>query len=105
MGLILMKKGTCKNISVKQAQQLFNTKNVIVVDVRDKDEYAKQSIKNSINIPVVDIKRDIKKRVKNRRTKIIVYCSSGERSIAACQILADRGYRNVYNIATGINFQ
>lgn len=105
MGLILMIKGKCKNISIKQAQQLFNTKNAVVIDVRDKDEYAKQSIKNSINIPVVDIKKDIKKRVKNRNTKIIVYCSTGERSTAACQLLADKGYRNVYNVSTGVNFK
>ena len=104
MGLILMKKGTCKNISIKQAQQLMNEKNIVIIDVRDKEEYTKGNVKNSINIPVVYIKRDIKKRVKNRKTKIIVYCSSGERSAAACQILADRGYINVYNISTGINF-
>lgn len=99
-----MKKGTCKNISIKQAQQLIKTQNIVIIDVRDKNEYTKQSVKNSINIPVGDIKRDIKKRVKNRKTKIIVYCSSGERSAAACQILADRGYMNVYNVSTGINF-
>lgn len=105
MGLILMKRGTCKNISIKQAQQLMNEKNVVIIDVRGKDEYTKRNIKNSINIPVVDIKRDIKKRVQNRQTKIIVYCSTGERSAAACQLLAENGYKNVYNISTGINFQ
>lgn len=105
MGLILMKRGTCQNISIKQAQQLFSAKNIVIVDVRDRDEYIKQNITNSINIPVADIKRDIRKKVRNRRAKIIVYCSTGERSAAACQLLAENGYKNVYNISTGINFQ
>lgn len=99
-----MNKGRCKNISTIQAKQFFYQKNIIFIDVRDREEYIKQSIKNSINIPVIDIKRKIKKVVKNKNTKIVVYCSTGERSTAACQLLADMGYRSVYNISNGIDF-
>lgn len=105
MELILMKRGTCQNISITNARQLIGTKNVFVIDVRDKEEYLKDNIKNSINIPVANIKRDIKKVIKNKNAKIIVYCSTGERSAAACQLLAAKGYKNVYNVSTGINFQ
>lgn len=99
-----MKRGTCQNISIADAKRLIETSKVVIIDVRDRDEYIKSNLRNSINIPVVNIKRDIRKFVNNRNERIIVYCSTGERSAAACQILAEKGYRNVYNVSTGINF-
>lgn len=99
-----MKRGTCQNISIADAKSLIETSKVVIIDVRDRDEYIKSNLRNSINIPVVNIKRDIRKFVNNRNERIIVYCSTGERSAAACQILAEKGYRNVYNVSTGINF-
>lgn len=99
-----MKRGTCQNISIAEAKKLISTTRVVIVDVRDRDEYIKNNLRNSINIPVVNLKRDIRKVVNNRNERIIVYCSTGERSAAACQILAEKGYKNVYNVSTGINF-
>ena len=105
MGLILMKRGTCRNISLLNAQKLLETKKIYIIDVRDKEEFFANNIKKSVNIPVANIKRDIKKVVKNKNEKIIVYCSTGVRSVVACQILADMGYKNVYNISTGVKFK
>lgn len=99
-----MKRGTCQNISIAEAKKLISTTRVVIVDVRDRDEFIKNNLRNSINIPVVNLKRDIRKVVNNRNERIIVYCSTGERSAAACQILAEKGYKNVYNVSTGINF-
>lgn len=99
-----MKRGTCQNISIAEAKKLISTTRVVIIDVRDKDEYIKNNLRNSINIPVVNIKRDIRKFISNRNERIIVYCSTGDRSAAACQILAEKGYKNVYNVSTGINF-
>ncbi len=99
-----MKRGTCQNISIAEAKKLISTTRVVIIDVRDKDEYIKNNLRNSINIPVVNIKRDIRKFISNRNERIIVYCSTGDRSTAACQILAEKGYKNVYNVSTGINF-
>lgn len=99
-----MKRGTCQNISIEDAKKLISTTRVVIIDVRDRDEYTKNNLRNSINIPVVNLKRDIRKFVNNRNERIIVYCSTGERSAAACQILAEKGYKNVYNVSTGISF-
>lgn len=38
----------------------------------------------------------------DKHTKIVVYCLSGKRGATASQMIADAGYRNVYNMQDGI---
>lgn len=39
---------------------------------------------------------------KNKNTKIVVYCYTGKRGSAASQMIADAGYKRVYNIQGGL---
>lgn len=97
-----MKKGICKNISIEQANELLSDKKVVVIDVRDRSEYNLGHVRNSINIPVVELNNEIERYVKNKNVSILLYCSTGSRSTAACQILIKKGYKKVYNVYHGI---
>lgn len=84
-----------KNIYIEDLT--IDDKNLIV-DVRTKKEYETGNIKNSIHIPLNDLRANLEKLDKNK--KIIVYCHSGLRSYIACRILSQNGY-DVYNLVGG----
>lgn len=99
-----MRKGVCKNILYSNALDMISKGNVTVIDVREEKELISNNkiIPGSINIPVNDLTSKIKDVVPDMNKPIIVYCSSGSRSIFACQILSDFGYNKVYNLYGGI---
>lgn len=68
----------------------------VIVDVRTKGEYAGGSIKNSINIPLDQLSKNLSKfKVKN--APIITCCASGMRSASAKGVFKANGYTNVHN--------
>lgn len=72
-----------------------------VIDVREPVEYQSGHVKNSINIPLDQIRQGAQ-RLSNvpKDSNIIVYCRSGNRSFNAINILKSLGYTNITN---GIN--
>ena len=82
---------------------LRNTKNIVLIDVRTKDEYMNNHLKGAINIPLQDISRRIESYVRNKNDVIIVYCEYGGRSKKALNKLGKMGYVNVYNLDGGID--
>lgn len=98
-----MKRGVCKNILYDNAMNLIKNNNIVIIDVRDFNEKKEISLPGSINIPINELTSKIKEIVPDRNQIILVYCSSGSRSIFACQILADFGYNKVYNLQGGVH--
>ena len=95
---------TCENnIDYSTMERMLRkNKNVIVIDVRTKDEYMYNHLNGAINIPLQDISRSIERFVRNKNDIIIVYCEYGGRSKKACNKLVKMGYVNVYNLDGGI---
>ncbi|MBI5357586.1 rhodanese-like domain-containing protein [Candidatus Saccharibacteria bacterium] len=75
--------------------------NIVFIDVREPQEFARGHVQGAINIPPSDLMagapqlKDIPKD-----SKLIVYCITGSRSNASINILKSLGYENVEN---GIN--
>lgn len=67
----------------------------VIVDVRSKREYEEGHIKNSLNIPVDQLDKNLSKLSKDKT--IITCCASGMRSASAKSILQNNGYKNVHN--------
>ena len=93
-----------KEISYKEAINIINEHpgEVILVDVRSKQEYNEGHLNGAICIPLYDI-NTIRNVVKNRDSIIILYCKSGIRSRKAAKILKDLCYTNVYTICKGVD--
>ena len=72
--------------------------NAVIVDVRTKEEYDTDHIENAINVSSTVIKFNIKAKVSDLETPIIVYCQSGRRSAESANILVNLGYKNVYDM-------
>lgn len=75
----------------------------IILDVRTEEEYKSGHGKNSVNIPLHKIIRNLNKLNKNK--PIITVCRSGSRSRNAMYILNEHGFSKVYNGGSWTNFQ
>ncbi len=67
----------------------------IILDVRTKGEYQSGHLRKSINIPLDNLSRNIKKLDPNK--PVITCCASGGRSAVARRILKDNGFTQVYD--------
>jgi rhodanese-related sulfurtransferase len=90
------------NISPKQAKELMDkAKDVFVLDVRTEEEYKEVHIKDAHLIPIQELEQNINKIPEDK--KVIVHCAAGKRSARACEILKNKGLKELYNLAGGIS--
>lgn len=89
-------------ITPKQAQTLIEEdQNVTLLDVRTVDEFKTGHIRDAKLIPLSKLKENLDKLKKDKQKKIIVYCRSGSRSVAASRILKENGFTPL-NVRTGM---
>jgi hydroxyacylglutathione hydrolase len=74
---------------------------ITVLDVRAQSEYDAHHIRDSINIPVADLRT--RHRELDPLIPVIVVCSTGNRSSLATSILRQRGFKYVMNAAGGMS--
>ncbi len=87
-----------KSLSMNKAiSELQQNSEIVLVDVRTKEEYTSGRIPKSVNIPIENLQAVLKK-IPNKDTPLFVYCLSGGRSIQASGMLYQLGYTNVTNI-------
>ncbi|MBQ9267422.1 MAG: rhodanese-like domain-containing protein [Clostridia bacterium] len=96
-----MKKNKGGHISLEQAMRMMQEENVILIDVKSKEEYLRFHLRGSMNIPIENFKKVAPRMIKDKEQKVILYCSSGIRSLAAYELLQDLGYTNVFNVYGG----
>lgn len=86
-----------KQISQSKAKQIMDENdNIIILDVRTKEEYLKGHIKKSILIPYDEIHYYAPLYLTDKTQTILVYCRTGRRSKIAAKALIMMGYENVY---------
>ncbi|MDF2567425.1 MAG: Rhodanese domain protein [Oscillospiraceae bacterium] len=88
---------TYREITPEDAKYMMDTeKDVVILDVRTKEESDTGHIKNSILIPDTEIASEVESKVPDKSKRILVYCRSGNRSKIASEVLIKMGYQNVY---------
>ena len=81
----------------------MDTQEVIILDVREQDEYDSGHIPGAVLLPVGTIDEDTAAEVIPEKDSTgLVYCRSGNRSKTASSALAELGYTNIYEFG-GIN--
>ena len=104
------------NVTACQAKSILEDKGVFLLDVRTPAEYNYSHIEGATlislkNLPAHDpvnlpddqlLPNRIKELPENKNTKIVVYCYTGKRGGTASQMIADAGYKRVYNIQGGL---
>ena len=98
MGILNMLRGMDINAGVNR---YLETKDAVLIDVRERSEYNDGHIPGSRNLPLAEINQ-IHKLVPEKSRAIFIYCLSGRRSGNAVSALKAKGYTSVSNIG-GIN--
>ncbi|MBP1570613.1 MAG: rhodanese-like domain-containing protein [Oscillospiraceae bacterium] len=97
--LLSRSRGGYKSISQQEAKQMMDSGNVLVLDVREQDEYSTGHIGGAVLLPVGTINADTASKViPSKDATVLVYCRSGNRSKKASAALAKLGYTNIYEI-------
>ena len=81
---------------MKNIKEILKKEEVTVVDVRNTWEYDEGHVKNAVNIPLNEIPARINE-FRKLHGPVILYCRSGNRSVAAVHVLKMAGITNVYN--------
>lgn len=77
-----------------------NKKDIVIIDIREPNEYAKEHIANSINVPLRELEKyDFSQ---HEGKAIIFHCKSGIRTRSAQSQLATIGIKDVYCLEGGI---
>lgn len=93
-----IKNGLIRQHYFEEVDSLINDKNVMLVDVRNKEEYELGHIPSSINIPLDELRDNLSKLDKNK--EIVLICQSALRSYIGCRILSNLNY-NTSHLAGG----
>lgn len=82
-------------------RRLDGGEKMVLVDVREDNEWAKGHLPNAIHLGKGIIERDIEQRFPDAKTKLILYCGGGFRSALAADNLQKMGYTNVESMDGG----
>ena len=85
-----------QQISQEEAKEMMDTQEVVILDVREQNEYDSGHIPDAVLLPVGTIDENTAAEViPEKDTTVLVYCRSGNRSKTASSALAELGYTNI----------
>lgn len=89
-----------KTINVEELKKRFVAGEVLLIDVREREEYQSASIEGAYLIPLAEISLE---KLPSRSKPIVIHCRSGKRSVDACQkLLAQDPTCDVCSLEGGI---
>ena len=90
-----------KRITAEELEQILQTEDLLLFDVRKRSEFDSEHLIDSENIPLNQLLANITAFPKEK--PFVVYCAGGYRSMIAASILQARGFRNFSEIEGGFN--
>ena len=92
-----------ESITAEQAyQRIQSDEKSVIVDVRTPEEFSQGHIKGAILIPLQTLDKNLGLLGGVKAQSIIVYCHSGNRSVAASRLLVKNGFTPL-NLKGGIS--
>jgi len=99
-GTIEGNKTNYQTIEIEEVEQYIE-KGYAVLDVREVEEYHSGHIPRAINLPLSGLEKGEFSSI-SKDGKYVVICRSGNRSVAASNILTDNGF-HVINVKEGMS--
>ncbi|HAQ08227.1 MAG TPA: rhodanese-like domain-containing protein [Bacillus bacterium] len=90
-----------KTITAEEAIEMIEAGGIEIIDVRSEEGYSESHIPNAQNIPLKEMEENGIELDKNG-TYLIV-CKVGKTSEKASKLLAESGYKNIYNLSGGMD--
>lgn len=91
-------------------EEFIKQQNIILLDVREPNEFSAMHIENSLHIPrgILETacewgyEETIPELVQAREKTVIIVCRSGNRSLLAARTLKEMGFTDVRSLKTGL---
>jgi rhodanese-related sulfurtransferase len=81
--------------------RLDKGESILLVDVREESEFARDHLPGAVHLGKGIIERDIEARVPDMAAPLVLYCGGGFRSALAADNLQKMGYTNVVSMDGG----
>jgi rhodanese-related sulfurtransferase len=94
--------GGAPQVGALAAVQLINRRDALVLDVRDKADYAAGHIPNARNIPLAELSGRLREIEKFKSRPIVINCQTGARSASVCSLLTKNGFGEVFALSGGL---
>jgi len=88
-------------VGASEAIRIVNQQKGVFLDVREPSEFSKESIAESVNMPLAKLTEDA--RLKDLAQAVVIICASGQRSRGAAKTLSTKGFSEVYVLSGGLN--
>jgi rhodanese-related sulfurtransferase len=96
-------KASIKEVSVDDVKKMIDAKEkIIILDVRDRDEFETGYIPGAINLSRGMLEFKINTLIPDHNSAIIVYCGVDLRGPLATETLNEMGYKNAVNVIGGL---
>ena len=73
-----------------------------LIDVRNPEEYSEVHAVGAVSLPLPTLSADDLEKLNISKSEPVYFiCRSGARSATACNLLAEAGYQNLFNVVGG----
>ena len=90
-----------REVGTLGATQLINTKNALLLDVRETKEIDGGKLPNAVHVPLSQLASRGAELAKYVSRPVIAYCDRGQRGRTATALLAKLGFKDVYHLQGG----
>ncbi len=94
-------KSKIQEVDTQTAATRIEAGQVVVLDVREPDEYEQGALPNVVHIARGHLEAQVESKIVDKSVGVIVYCAGGVRSAFAAKTLQELGYTNVLSMAGG----
>jgi rhodanese-related sulfurtransferase len=90
-----------REVGTLGATQLINTKNALLLDVRETKEIDGGKLPNAVHVPLSQLASRGAELAKYVSRPVIAYCDRGQRGRTATALLAKLGFKDIYHLQGG----
>lgn len=90
-----------KEISVEELKEKMQHEKILIVDVRNEEDYKKQHIPDAVFLDQYNFNDFVEKT--DKQQTIAVCCYRGNRSKKTVLRLMEKGFKKAYNLTGGFN--
>ncbi|MBJ7460727.1 MAG: molybdopterin-synthase adenylyltransferase MoeB [Ilumatobacteraceae bacterium] len=99
--LLSKAKAQITEVDTAEAHKRIQAGGVVVLDVREPDEFDQGALPDVLHIPRGHLEAQIEGKIIDKSAPVVVYCAGGIRSAFAAQTLIEMGYTNVVSMDGG----
>ena len=89
-------------VTAEEGAKILNNLHPFILDVRTPKENQEIHIEGTTLIPIQQLQARISELESRKHEDIFIYCATGNRSTVAARILANLGFKRIYNLRYGI---